>query len=99
MELRWGFEGVTKGLRRGYEGIQGKSALRYGLATVSATAHCLIARHPLRPLSIRGRRQQSWEGVEPPAAGRSSCPAVRRNSERKTGGGSQFITHSAWRER
>jgi hypothetical protein len=60
--LRRSYDGVTMGLRRGYEGNQGKSALRYGLATVSATAHCLIARHPLSPLSIRGRRQQKLGG-------------------------------------
>src|ERR1035437_6578092 len=48
--LRRSYDGVTMGLRRGYEGNQEKSAHHYGLATVSATAHCLIARHPLRPL-------------------------------------------------
>src|ERR1035437_1336828 len=36
--LRRSYDGVTMGLRRGYEGNQGKSAHHYGLATVSATA-------------------------------------------------------------
>ena len=49
-----------------------KTLARHSAGFVLTRSASLIALRPLHPLSTRGRRWRSWEGVAPPAAGRSS---------------------------